>query len=133
MSTAAFHKHDDRDDLLALASDVTSSLPCAYRQGNARDAARALAGLAGWVANRTSVVRMQECMSALVRHPGAWRHGAVMRDLPVQYNGLVDEHVALVAVVASSLAPAFGVVNLRSAMAFWATERDPAAWQALVE
>ena len=132
MSTAAIHKNDDRDDLLALASDVAASLPCAYRQGNARDAARALAGLASWIANRTSVERMRQCMAALVRHPAAWRHTALMRDLPTQYDGFVDEWVALLAVVSSSLAPAFGVVNLRSAMAFWATERDPAQWQALV-
>jgi hypothetical protein len=56
-----------------------------------------------------------------------------MRALPTQYNGAVDENIVLVAVIVSSLERAFGAQNLRSAMAFWATERDPATWQAVVE
>jgi hypothetical protein len=134
MSTAEFHKHDELDDLLALASDVTTAGPVVKRQGSAREAARALAGLASWVSSRVGVIRMQECMTDLARHTDAWRPGpGFMRDLPTQYNGFVDEHVAMVAIVSSSLAHCFGAANLRAGMAFWAVERDPAQWQAVVE
>ncbi len=117
--------------LHAMAADVNATMPCAFRAGNARDAARALTGLASWVVNRVGLARMQECMSELARYEPAWR-APFMRDLPTQYNGRIDEWVAMIAVVASSLAPAFGGANLRSAMAWWATEGDPAAWQAIV-
>ena len=134
MSTAEFHKHDELDDLLALASDVITAGPVARPQGSARDAARALAGLASWVSHRVGVIRMQECMTEVARHTDAWRSGpGFMRDLPTQYNGFVDEHVALIGVVSSSLVHAFGASNLRAGMAFWAVERDPAQWQAVIE
>lgn len=134
MPTAEFHKHDSlEDDLLALACDVPTSAPCQREHGSARDAARAIAGLVSWVANRVGVVRMQEVMAELARHVDAWRPGNFMRDLPTGYNGMVDEHVALVAVVTSSLVHAYTPASLRSAMAFWATERDPAQWQLVVE
>lgn len=134
MSTAMFHKHDSlEDDLLALACDVPTSAPCLREQGSARDAARAISGLVGWVANRVGLIRMQEVFAELARHVDAWRPGNFMRDLPTGYNGTVDEYVAMVAVVSSSLVHAYSPANLRAAMAFWATERDPAQWQAMVE
>ena len=73
-------------------------------------------------------------MAELVRHVDAWRPGSTfMRDLPTNYNGSVDEWVAMVAVVSSSLVHAYGPANMRAAMAFWASERDPAQWQQIVE
>lgn len=134
MPTAEFRKHDDLSDLMAMASDVDTSVPSRFMPGTARDAARALAGLASWVANRTGVIRMQECMATLARHQGAWRRGAdLMRDLPVGFDGKVDEYVALIAVVSSSLSHAYTPGALRSGMAFWAVEHDAAAWQKVVE
>ena len=131
-TTAAFRKNIDRSDLLVLAADVRSSLPAAFRAGNARDAVRAITGVAAWLFNRIGVDRMQECMAELARHDAAWK-APFMRDLPTQYNNSVDESVALLATVTSPLALSFGTENLRAAMAWWATERDTAAWQAVLE
>jgi len=132
MSTQPFHKHDERDDLLALGSDVMAS-PASSSLAvlTARDAARALVGVAGWVSRRVGVDGMQERMGMLVRHAGAWTAEGCLHDIPVQYDGRVDEHLALIAVVASGLWTLFGPSKLRSAMAFWATERDSAVWQQL--
>lgn len=128
----AFHKHDDRDDLLALASDVYASVDGSHTQLTARDAARALVGVAGWVSLRVGIDGMQDRMAQLVRHAPAWESGAAaLHDLPTQYNGYCDELLALIAVVASGFVSLFGIHKLRAAMAFWATERDASVWQTL--
>lgn len=126
MSTQPFHKDDERDDLLALASDVTSSTLSTFSL-TARDAARALVGVVGWATRSVGIDGMQERMALLVRHKDAWSSG--LRDLPTGYDGRVDEHIVMIAVFASGLMPLMGVGNLRAAMAFWATERDAAIWQ----
>ncbi len=130
-TTAAATKNADLSDLLVLAADVRSSLPAAFRAGNARDAVRAITGVAAWLANRVGVERMQACMAELAQHDAAWS-APFMRSLPTQYNNMVDESVALLATVTSPLAIPFGAQNLRAAMAWWATERDTAAWQAVL-
>lgn len=130
MSTATFRKHDERDDLLALGADVHTSAPATARPIlTAREAARALVGVIGWVSHRSSTLEMQDLLAQLVRHDPAWEPGAMFRALPLRYDGRVDELMALVASVASGLVPLFGVGPLRAAMAFWATETDPAIWQ----
>lgn len=134
VETQPFQKHDDdREALAALAHDVLCSpaTPVLDRADlralTARDAARAMIGVAGWVARRVGVDAMQERMSLLVRHEPAWETN--LHDMPVGYDGRVDEYVALIAVVVSGLLPLFGVARVRSAMAFWATERDSSVWQ----
>jgi hypothetical protein len=125
MSTQPFHKHDDRDDLLALASDVTASPASPWSSTTARDVARTLVGVAAWVSSKVGVDGMQERMALLVRHEPAWQSG--LGNLPTQSDGTVDELVALIAVIATSFL--FEPKKLRSAMAFWATERDVSVWQ----
>jgi hypothetical protein len=49
--------------------------------------------------------------------------------LPAQYDGRVSEPIQLIAVVARSLLPIAGAENVRAALAFWASEDDPAIWQ----
>lgn len=132
MPTATmFRKNDEREDLCALASDVLTSGPCNHAQGTARDAARSLAGVVSWIANRGGAIRMQEALACLVRHQAAWE-APFMRSLPAQPSGFVDEHVALLAVVVSTWLHSHRPQDLRAAMAWWATENDPAAWQAVL-
>jgi hypothetical protein len=129
----AHHKNNELADLIALAADVDMSAPCgAGAYLSAREAARALAGVASWVASRTSVRDMHEVMMSLARYVDAWRGPSYLAKLPA-VNGYVNEHVALVAVVASSLVSLFGPRNLRAAVAYWASERDPASWRRVVE
>ncbi len=130
MSNLATHTRTD-NALLAMAADVTASLPCAYRPGNPRDAARAMMGIAAWVLNRIGLDAMQSRMGEIARHDPAWTGTAFMRSLPTGPDGRVDEYIAMIATVAAPLIAMHGATNLRSAMAWWATERDAAAWQAI--
>lgn len=127
MHTQTFHKHDERDDLLAMASDVFTSPASPVLSMTARDAAKALVGVAGWISRRVGVDGMQERMGLLARHGKAW--SSDFSDLPTGIDGRVDEHVLLIAVVASGILPLAGAARVRAAMAFWATERDASVWQ----
>jgi hypothetical protein len=135
VDTRPFQRHDAaRDALVALAHDVMCTEPSnLVASGNtrawltARDAARATVGIAAWVARKVGVDGMQERMAILVRHELAWSTN--LHDMPISFDGGVDEQVALIATVVSGLIPVFGARSLRSALAFWATERDPSVWQ----
>jgi len=129
--TAAFRKNDEIDDLLALSADVMSSGPVTTHALTAREAARALVGVVGWVSRQTDVLTMQEAMAALARHTPAWEHN--FASFPIRHDGLVDRNVALIACVCSGLVRLFGARSLRSAVAFWATETDAAVWQTVAE
>lgn len=128
MSTLPFHKHDERDDLLALASDVyVSPASETAKDLTARDVARLLVGPIGWVTSKVGVDGMQERVAKLVRHAPLWSSG--MGQMPLEVDGKVDELTALIAVCASGLYQLVGADKLKSAMAFWATERDASVWQ----
>lgn len=125
-----YRKNDEMDDLLALGADVLASAPASQRPSmTAREAARALVGVVGWLSKRRGVLEMQETMASLARTAGAWAPERPFCVLPTTTSGLVAEDVALVASVCSGLAPLFGLRVLRSAVAFWATETDPAIWR----
>lgn len=133
-TTDTFPKHDDdRDDLLALAADVmTSPIATAHPPVSAREAARALVGVVGWVVRRYGVLAMQRAMADLARHDLAWK--TAFRSLPTNgtgRTGRIDEELALIASVASGLLPLLGAAPMRAAVAFWATEQDPAIWQSV--
>lgn len=128
--TANFRKNDLRDDLLALAVDVMTSVVASAKPSmTAREAARAVVGLVGWVSKRSGVLAMQDAMSDLARHGDAWNPEHPFRSLPTRYDGRVDENLALIASVISAMVPLFGLRNMRSAVAFWATESDPEIWR----
>lgn len=116
-------------ELVAMANEVTTSLASPPVTGNrARDAARALVGVAGWLSRAKSLSAMQRAMGDLAAYAPAWDPAAPLRALPV-VHGRVDEAVVAIAAVSSSLVPFFGAKSLRCAMAFWAVESDPAVWQ----
>lgn len=133
--TPAVHKRAEAlNGLISLASAVMQSAPCGSGTLSAREAARALAGVVSWVAHHSGTAVMHDTMTALAMHTDAWRVGSsILRTLPVDCEGEIDSNVALVAVVASGLVHAFGAPNLRAAMAYWATERDPGSWQKVIE
>ena len=117
-------------ELLSLAADVTTSVASPACQRSARDAARALVGIAGWLTRAKSLPAMQKAMGELAAYAPAWDPTAPLRALPV-VHGRVDEAVVALAAVSSSLVPFFGAKSLRAAMAFWATENDASVWQAM--
>lgn len=121
---------DQMDSLTAMGGDVMASFASPPIVRTARDAARALVGVAGWVSRKTSLVAMRNAMAALALYEPAWAPSSTLRALPV-VNGYCDDHVVLIASVASTLVPFFGGKALRAAMAFWATEDDTAVWQAI--
>lgn len=136
MSTTALRKHDGLADLISLASAVDTSVPVnAAGYLSAREAARTLAGVASWLGRggQANVRRMQQCMASLARWSPAWAPGdRLLYDLPTMSDGRVDETIAMIAVCASTMVRLFGPVNLRAAVAYWASESDPASWQKIL-
>jgi hypothetical protein len=121
---ATHWKHDITD----LRSRAAAVMTCT--DGNtgmsARTAAAVLAGIVGLVSRKWSTDVMQETCAALVRHDAAWSKSFV--ELPAGIDGRVTEATQLIAVVARGLLPIAGAENLRCALAFWASESDPAVW-----
>ena len=120
---------DDLTDLRELSLDVAASPSVRRGQMSAREAAAALAGIASWIVNATSLDVMQGAATALASHDEAWTSS--FRDLPSTY-GMVDQYVCLFAVVCRGLLDLAGSRNLRAALSFWAVEREPSAWMSLL-
>lgn len=119
---------DTTEDLRAMSADVLGTVASAPQKPlTARDAARALCGLVGWLSRTSSLPAAQQAMAELVRYAPAWDASAPLRTLPV-VNGKVNDVVMCIAAIASTLVPTFGAGALRSAMAFWAVESDPSVW-----
>ncbi len=115
------------DDLRASAQSVTAAPAADTGSMSARTTAACLTGIVGLVSRRFSVDVMQRACADLSRHSCE----TSFRELPAGHDGVVPEPVQLIAVVARSLLPIAGVKNLRAALAFWASEDDPAVWQSL--
>ena len=126
MQTETYWK-DKIDDLRNRALSVTSA-PVETGIMSARTAAACLSGIVGLVARRWTTDEMQRTCAELARFEPAWTSS--LGRLP-HTNGLVSEQTTLVAVVGRSLFPLAGADNLRAALAFWASEDDPAAWQSI--
>ena len=118
------HWKTDIDDLRGQAQAVlvasSSSGPM-----SARAAASCLSGIVGLVSRRWSVDVMQRVCADLARHVV---HDGRFGALPAGHDGVVSEPIQLIAVVSRSLLPLAGADNLRAALAFWASEDDPAIW-----
>lgn len=93
---------------------------------SARGAARCLSGVMSLVARQWSVDVMQRACAELARYEAAWstRFGTLPRE-----GGVVPAPIEMIAVVARGILPISGEESMRAALAFWATENDPAAWQ----
>jgi hypothetical protein len=124
-------QHDsDTEDLRTMSADVIGTRASAPAARSARDAARALCGLVGWLTRTSSLPKVQTALAELARYAPAWDAAAPLRALPV-VNGRVNDVVMCVAATTSTLVPFFGAAALRSAMAFWAVESDPSVWQSV--
>lgn len=121
-------KHIDRPGILALGRTVHDRSP--DQALTARSAARLLFGAVGLAATRYGVEAMQQACADLVCCDAAWetRFGT----LPRASDGTVAEPLALIASMARGILPMAGTAHLRAALAFWASERDPAVWQQMV-
>ncbi len=128
MTTTQNWKAHDVDDLLARATDVMAAPSVRRGRISASEAAHALAGIASYIQRTSSLEAMQAACAALARHDDAW--ATSLRTLPSS-NGTVDQAVLLLAVVCRGLMEIAGTENVRAALAFWATETDPAVWQRL--
>lgn len=122
------HWKHDIADLRSRASAVMADGTIAMGQVvmSARTAAAVLTGIVGHISRKWSVDVMQQTCADLVRCDDAWRNSFVQ--LPAGIDGRVTEATQLVAVVARGLLPLAGAENLRAALAFWASEDDPAVW-----
>ncbi len=119
---------DEFPAIRTLASAVNERSP--EQRMSARTAARALFGPVGLASARHGVDAMQRACAELVACKAAWttKFGTLPRDA----TGRVSEPIALIASMARGLLPLAGVDHLRSALAFWASEDDPARWQEMV-
>jgi len=127
---ATHWKHDITDLRSRAAAVMTCAESAVSILGagamSARTAAAVLAGIVGLVSRKWSTDVMQESCAGLVRHDAAWAQSFV--ELPAGIDGRVTEATQLIGCVARSLLPIAGAENLRAALAFWASESDPAVW-----
>jgi hypothetical protein len=123
MTTTLYWK-DDVSDLKARALPVLEQ-PVGERM-SARAAAQVLSGIFGHVSRKWTVDVAQKACADLVRCEPAW--ASSFGRLP-NVNGYVRDEIALIATVARALLPLTGADHLRAALAFWAYEDDPSAWQ----
>lgn len=128
---AAHYWKDNIADLRIRAAIVTmvDGAPASSTKMSARTAAAVLSGICGLVSRRWTVDQMQRTCAELVRYEPAW--ASSFGRLPAVHGAAPTEPTQLIAVVARSLLPLSGDANLRAALAFWASEDDPAAWSQL--
>lgn len=129
MSTTPLHWKNQIDDLRGLAQSVRTAPAPQGQTMSARTAAACLSGIIGLVSRKWSVDVMQQTCAEVVRCRDAWATSFGL--LPAGYDGRVTESTQLIAVVARSLLPLAGAEAVRDALAFWASEDDPAIWQAV--
>jgi hypothetical protein len=127
--TGTVSTHDD-SDLRQLAAARVAPVARVDRSMSAGAAVQALSGVAGVMARQFGLPFMQEACAALVRSKDVW--ASSFGRLPLNQNGSVHEAVATIAAAARALLPLAGSENLRAALAFWATERDPSVWLSIV-
>jgi hypothetical protein len=112
-------------DIRNLGRAVNDRSP--HQALSARSAARLLFGTVGFAVAKFGLDRTQEACADLVANDLVWR--TKFCRLPRIYDGAVGELTALIAGAAAGILPMAGAENLRAALAFWATERDPAVWR----
>jgi hypothetical protein len=132
MVTASTWKNDGSGlrALRDLARDVGDRSDARDARMSARTAAQALFGAVGLASARHGVDAMQKACADLVRSEAAW--ATKFGTLPRDHTGRVSEELSLIACMARGLLPLAGADRLRAALAFWATEDDPAMWRQMV-
>jgi len=125
MQNHHIHWKTEISDLRDRARAVVEA-PSEITRMSARAAARCLSGVVGLVARQWSVDVMQRACADLVRCDAAWQtqFGTLPRE-----NGRIPPAIEMIAVVARGILPLTGAESMRAALAFWASEDDPAAWQ----
>lgn len=112
-------------DLHAHAEAVMGLQPADVRL-SPRAVARCLSGVMALVCRTSTVYVMQRACALLVRDDEAWSSNLFV--LP-RTNGRVDPVLEQIAVVARGILPSCSPEAMKSALAFWAVESDPAVWQ----
>lgn len=123
----ATHWKSDLSDLRQRAAFVR--IPVPETRMPARTATRCLSGVIGEVSRRWGTEAMQAACAELVRSELAW--SSSLGKLPLQHDGRASEATQLIAVVARGMLELAGVDNMRAALAFWASESDPAVWASI--
>lgn len=123
------HWRTDITDLRARARDV--STPTDRQALEARSIAQCMSGVIGLAVRRFSLEAVQHACAELARHTRAWE--TRLGDLPRGTDGRVTPLVELIAAAARGFFPLSGSDTLRSALAFWASESDPAVWMSLAQ
>lgn len=100
--------------------DVPSSI-------SARATARCLVGVVQLLVGRFGTDEMRRACAALACDATAMTTKLV--ELPRGATGAVDESILILGSIARGILPLAGVANLRSALSFWASERDAAVMQ----
>lgn len=119
----------DIEDLRACAHDVMTHTT--VQSIHARSVAQCLSGVMGLAVRRFSLDVVQSACAELARHKRSWE--TTLGDLPRGADGRVSEPVEMLAATCRGLYPLAGVQGVRSALAFWACERDPAVWRSLAQ
>lgn len=114
-------------DLKSRARAVVDA-PTDVMRMSPRAAARCLSGVISLICRDFSVDVMQRACADLVRCDAAWetRFGTLPRS-----DCGVPRAIEMLAVVARGILPLAGADSMRAALAFWASEDDPAQWQAI--
>jgi hypothetical protein len=111
--------------ILALGRMVNERSP--DQQLSARSAARLLFGPVRLATESHGVDETQRACADLVRCDAVW--ATKFGTLPRGIDGRVPEVIVLIAGMARGILPMAGADHLRAALAFWATEGDPAVWR----
>lgn len=119
MNTTSPHDPKIRD----LSRNVDLRSP--EQRLTSRSAAKLLYGAVSLVAQRYGLQAMREACASLAGCDKAW--ASHLRDLPA------GDGVEVIAIVARGILLMSGPADLRSALAFWASERDPAIWCRVVD
>jgi len=119
----------DIEDLRACAHDVLTQTT--NQAIHARSAAQCLSGVIGLAVRRFTLDVVQHACAELARNARSWE--TTLGDLPRGVDGRVCEVVEMIAAAARGLYPLAGAGSVRSALAFWACERDAAVWMSLAQ
>lgn len=90
-------------------------------------AARSMLGIIGIMTEAFGADGMRAACAELARCDAAW--ATQFRELPRDSNAQTLEPSRFLARAARGLLLTAGAANLRAAISFWATERDPAVFQ----
>ncbi len=113
---------DEMMRLRSAGAAVAASAPTQRAEISARAAARCLSGVVQLVSLEHGVEVMQRACADLATRPEAWK---------IKGPGEVGAATWTIAVIARGITPLCGDAAMISALAWWASETDPAEWQSV--